>query len=131
MKSKLPKKIRKSPIFGRMGITRAQEIQLDALWSKAVKARAGNRCEMCFKSEGLQSHHCVGRRNKSLRHIVSNGCCLCAGHHFYAEQNGIAFSKWIIDRRGDQWWNMLQAQGREVKVYKEFTVVKKYLEAFL
>ena len=131
MKSKLPAKIRKLPVFGRMTLTRGQEVALDALWAKAVKARASLRCERCAKSEPLQAHHCVGRRNKTLRHVVSNGCCLCAGCHFFAEQNGIAFAKWIIERRGEAWWDGLQVQARQVKTYKEFTIIKTYLESFL
>ena len=129
---KLPKNIRKLPPFGRMTLTRGQEKDLDELWARAVKARAGNRCEMCVSArEGLQAHHVIGRRNKTLRHIVSNGCSLCPKHHFYAEQNGVGFTKWIIGSRGESWWDSLQEQARQVKVWKEYSVIKKYLESFL
>lgn len=128
---KLPKNIRKLPVFGRMALSKAQEGVLDTLWAKAVKKRAGDRCEKCFRTENLQSHHVVGRRNKTLRHIVSNGCSLCAKHHMWAEQNGVDFAKWILEKRGEAWWNYLQVQARQLKTFKEFTVLKTYLEGFI
>lgn len=129
---KLPKRIRKLPVFGRMTLTTGQERELDILWAKAVKARAGNRCERCLTTEGLQAHHAVGkRRNKTLRHVVSNGFSLCAGHHMWAEQDGIAFAVWAIEQRGQKWWDDLRVYGRQVKLWKEFSVIKKYLESFI
>lgn len=128
---KLPKNIRKTSLFGRMTLTKGQETALDALWSKAVKARAGNRCEVCLTVFTLQSHHVIGRRNKAVRHVVSNGCSLCAKHHMFAEQNGVAFAEWILKSRGQEWWNQLQAKSCAIKVFKEYTVIKQYLEAFL
>lgn len=125
------KSIRSLSVFGRMTLSKGQEKELDTLWSKAVKSRAGNKCERCPKIEPLQSHHCIGRRNKTLRHVVSNGCCLCAGCHFFAEQNGIAFAKWILEKRGEQWWTDLVTYGREIKCFKDYTVIKSYLEAFI
>lgn len=122
------KKIRKHPAFGRMTLTKGQENILDSLWAKAVKINAGNKCERCHKAENLQSHHVIGRRNKTLRHCVSNGCCLCAAHHFWAEQNGVAFALWIIGVRGQAWWDSLSIQSNMVKVYKEYSIIKKYLE---
>lgn len=129
---KLPKRIRKLPVFGRMTISPAQEKALDTLWAIAVKARAGYKCEKCFKNEGLQAHHAVGkRRNKTLRHVVSNGFSLCAGHHMWSEQDGIDFAQWAIKQRGQKWWDDLKAYGREVKVWKDFTLMKEYLNSFI
>lgn len=126
-----PLKIRVGGPF-RMTLTRGQEIALDALWSKAVKARAGGRCEMCqYKHERLEAHHAIGRRNKTLRHVVSNGFSLCHSHHRYAEQNGIAFADWAKHSRGEKWWNDLKTYGNTVKVWKEYSAVKAYLESFI
>lgn len=125
------KRIRKLPNFGRMTLTKGQEKELDSLWSIAVKKRAWECCERCHKRDTLQSHHVIGRRNKTLRHIVSNGCCLCARHHMQAEQDGVEFSFWIIKKRGQKWWDDLNAYAREVKVYKDYTIIKKYLTEFI
>ncbi len=117
-----------------MTLTKAQEKVLDGLWAKAVKARAGNRCEYCLRSGevwGLEAHHVIGRRVKPVRHVVSNGCSLCHAHHRFAEQNGVAFADWIKASRGMEWWNYLKAQSIGVKLYKDFTIIKKYLEGFL
>ncbi len=116
-----------------MTLTRSQEKALDTLWSQAVKARASGTCEMCcYKHERLEAHHAVGkRRNKTLRHVVSNGFSLCHAHHRFAEQDGIAFAEWAIKKRGQQWWDDLKAYGRNVKVWKDYTIIKAYLESFL
>lgn len=130
-KPRLPK-VRPLPVFGRMTLTRGQEKALDTLWAQAVKARASGKCEMCCqKKETLQAHHVIGRRNKTLRHVVSNGCSLCPAHHMYAEQNGVAFAKWIIEKRGEEWWTALESLGRELKCFKDYTVIHAYLESFL
>lgn len=125
-------KIRSLPIFGRMTLTRGQEKELDRLWAIAVKKRAWDKCEVenCW-NENLQAHHIKGRRNKTLRHIVSNGCSLCAKHHMWAEQNGVDFAQWIIKNRGKKWWDDLNEYAREVKVWKDFTIVKQYLNEFI
>jgi len=126
------KHIRNLPAFGRMTLTKGQEKELDKLWSMAVKKRAGMRCEHGWcKHDNLQAHHAIGRRNKTLRHIVSNGFSLCAKHHMWAEQNGIDFAQWAIASRGQKWWNDLNDYGREVKVWKDFSIIKKYLEEFI
>lgn len=126
------KKVRSLPVFGRMSLTSGQEKALDTLWSQAVKARAGNKCEYCPKVEGLQAHHAVGKRWKqSLRHVVSNGVSLCARHHMWAEQHGIEFAQWIISIRGQKWYDDLAEYSREIKVFKDYSVIKAYLESFI
>lgn len=129
---KLPKRIRPLPIFGRMTLTTGQEKALDELWSKAVKARAGYICEVTLRSGiRLESHHFFGRRNKSLRHVVSNGFCLSHDKHRWAEEQPAEFIKWAIKSRGQKWFDDLQAYSREVKVWKDYSVIKKYLESFI
>lgn len=129
---KIPKGIRISKPFGRMALTKSQEHSLDVLWSAAVKARAGHRCEHCLKfGVRLESHHFYGRRNKPLRHIVSNGFSLCHTHHRLAEEQPAIFIEWAIGRRGQEWYDSLESQARNVKVYKDYTIIKKYLESFL
>ncbi len=52
---------------------------LDAAWSKAVRNRYNNACIMCGKVKGLQTHHWLYRRARSInaRWDVDNGACLC------------------------------------------------------
>lgn len=126
------KRIRPLPIFGRMSLTKGQENSLDELWSKAVKTRASNMCEACLRSGiRLESHHFYGRKNKHLRHVVSNGFSLCHTHHRWAEEQPAEFIEWAVHSRGQKWYDDLAIQARELKVWKEYSVVKVYLESFL
>lgn len=56
----------------------------DELWSKAVRLRDG-RCLLCGKTDGLNAHHYVQSRARSLthRHNVKNGITLCFACHIY------------------------------------------------
>ncbi len=115
-----------------MSLTKGQEKFLDDLWSMAVKARAGYRCEVTLKSGiRLESHHFYGRRNKNLRHIVSNGFSLSHDKHRWAEEQPAEFIEWAIKSRGQKWYDDLEAQARNVKVFKDFTIIKAYLESFI
>ena len=78
--------------------------KLDKAWSQLVKLRAGNKCEVCWNSETLNSHHVVGRRNLRLRWEVMNGVCLCVKHHKFgnqsAHENPVWFEDWLKENRG-------------------------------
>ena len=63
---------------------------LDTAWSKAVKIKAGYKCEICGKTQHqckLNSHHYVGRVNRALRWELENGICLCVQHHKFGKQS--------------------------------------------
>jgi len=78
--------------------------KLDKAWSQLVKKQAGNKCEVCGKTESLNSHHIVGRRNLRLRWELYNGVSLCAGCHRFktasAHQNPVWFEDWLKEDRG-------------------------------
>lgn len=102
--------------------------KLDKLWSQAVKDKANNICEKCHSvSKGLNSHHVVGRRYLSTRFLISNGVALCVNCHFnIAHQNPVEFSKWILEKRGEDWYNRLQLKKQAIKV--DLKMVKLELE---
>lgn len=83
--------------------------KLDTAWSRAVKERAGNKCEVCGKRESLNSHHYVSRSNRRLRWEVANGICVCAGCHLFKKdsfhKNPIFGHFWMEDKRWEdfQW----------------------------
>lgn len=58
----------------------AAEDKADAAWRKAVKERAGYRCEVCQKP-GFDAAHIISRRYKATRTDPKNGACLCRQHH--------------------------------------------------
>lgn len=129
---RIPGRVRALPVFGRMSLSKGQEQALDTLWSAAVKARAWQTCEKCLKSGiRLESHHFYGRRNKTLRHMVSNGFSLCHTHHRWAEEQPAEFLEWAIKKRGQQWFEELRALSHVFKTYREYAVIKTYLESFI
>ena len=84
-----------------------EEKQADILWSRAIKKRAGGRCELCGK-EGREAHHLFKRQYKSVRWDLDNGVCLCLGCHHLAHSKPAQFAEWIINRRGKAWYDRLE-----------------------
>ena len=96
---------------------------LDDLWSKAVKALAGNKCEYCGKVTGLNSHHVFSRSNNRVRWDTDNGVCVCVLHHvfglFSAHKSPIEFVEWIKEARGVGWYEKLRAKASLARPYKK------------
>jgi hypothetical protein len=92
--------------------------KLDELWSELVKREAGNKCEVCGKTEYLNSHHIVGRRNLRLRWELYNGVCLCAGCHTFKtnsfHQNPIWADEWLRENRSED-YRLVKQTMNEIK----------------
>ncbi len=78
----------------------------DKAWSLAVRARAGNACEICGAKENIQAHHLLDRSYSPTRHELRNGIALCALHHKYsrfqsAHRGGLLFHSWFKATRPD------------------------------
>lgn len=72
----------------------------DLLWAKAVKARAGYKCEKSGQTNELQAHHVIPRTCWALRYDLENGICLTKYFHlFWAHHDGIAFAEWVKTKR--------------------------------
>ena len=95
--------------------------KLDIAWSYLVKLRAGGKCEYknCGKTKPLNSHHIFSRSNRSVRWAVENGICLCVGHHTFsndsAHKNGVGFTMWLIETRGQQFVDDLTLKAHQTK----------------
>lgn len=53
-------------------------------WTKLVKERAGDRCEMADEkcSGELHAHHIIPKHlDPGKKYDIENGMCLCAAHH--------------------------------------------------
>ena len=79
---------------------------LDTAWSKVVKIKAGYKCEICGRTNTqgkLNSHHYVGRVNRTLRWDLRNGICLCYTHHVggkeSAHQDNDFIMNWFKENR--------------------------------
>lgn len=72
----------------RLARAKADQAALRA-WARAVKARAGYRCEVCGGTRlGLEAHHIVRRsQSRRLRYDLANGACLCLRCHREADQH--------------------------------------------
>src|SRR5512135_3464896 len=87
----------------------------DRLWKEAIRLKAGNKCEVCGKSDGrLQAHHIFTREIYHLRHFMSNGVLLCFTHHTgspqeSAHQNPDNFRDWLIKQNGETWYQHLRS----------------------
>jgi hypothetical protein len=75
--------------------------KLDKLWSEIVRSKG--KCEICGKTEYLNSHHVIGRRSLNTRWDLKNGCCLCSGCHTFknqsAHQDPLFFIDWMKKNR--------------------------------
>ena len=99
--------------------------KLDTAWSKLVKKKAGNMCEYCYKTTGLNSHHIYSRSNRSVRWDVKNGVCLCAYHHalsskFSAHKTPIEFILWLEDKKGKDFIMLLRLKANSISKLATF-----------
>ena len=105
------------------------EKDLDDAWSKLVKLRAGNCCEYCGNTKSLNSHHIFSRGKKSTRWDVNNGICLCVAHHigsgFSAHKTPLPFARWLIEKRGESWYDLLNYRSNQT--YKAHDFEKEIL----
>ena len=78
--------------------------ELDKLWAKAVKLRAGMRSEYKHISESyIAAHHIIGKPTHALRYNLDNGVCITVGQHkFVAHHAGRQddFRRWALQKRG-------------------------------
>lgn len=82
---------------------------LDDKWREAVREKAGNICERCGRTHGLEAHHVIGRRHMATRHLLENGILLCKNCHYnVAHQNSGLFDQWAVGKRGQEWFDRLQ-----------------------
>jgi len=101
--------------------------KLDNAWSKLVKLRAGNKCEikLCGKTKYLNSHHIFTRRNKAVRWSVLNGVALCPGHHtlnsnFSAHATPILFHNWMVETKGQDFIDKLTFKASGISKLHKF-----------
>jgi len=116
--------------------------KLDKLWAQLIKLKAGNKCEYCGKTKGLNSHHIFSRSRKSTRWDLDNGSCLCVACHtfsstFSAHKTGVEFTYWLEEKKGKEFMDKLRLKANQVsKMYiqdyrdlvERFKTLKKELE---
>lgn len=97
--------------------------KLDIEWSRAVKQKAGYRCEVCGATSLLNSHHVIGRVNKALRWDLRNGVCLCVKHHEFGTQ-----SAHQDPQRFMSWFMLVRPNDYDYINTMKYTISKKTIE---
>lgn len=105
-----------------------KEKQLDIIWSKAIKERVSNKCELCSEKYNLSAHHIINKsKSKGLRWKMENGMCLCFNCHRMAHDFPNKFKEKIKDMVD---YKELEYRGNQVSKYidlkKEEENIKKY-----
>lgn len=77
-------------------------------WSKEIRNRANNQCEVCYGNKNLNAHHLLPKEKFPEYKLESmNGVCLCCKCHkfgkFSAHANSIWFSEWIKANKRPQY----------------------------
>jgi len=90
-----------------------------------------SKCEICGKTEYINSHHIYSRSNRAIRWDIDNCSLLCPSHHTFstelsAHKAPMNFADWIIDKRGLVWYKRLRRKARGVK--PDRLEIKEYLE---
>ena len=59
---------------------------IDALWSRLIKKRDGQRCVICGCRRDLEAHHLTSRLHMATRWLLENGVTLCQEHHTIGQE---------------------------------------------
>jgi hypothetical protein len=98
--------------------------KLDEAWSKAIKVKAGFKCEKCGKETTLNSHHVYSRSNRSVRWDLTNGYCLCVAHHTFgswsAHKSPLEFIEFAKEQRGEDWYNALRLKANQTMKWSNY-----------
>ena len=78
--------------------------ELDVLWSKVIKLRAGMKSEYKhIEGSYLVAHHITGKNTLARRYALENGVCITTGQHHYVAHNtgrSAKFKAWALAKRG-------------------------------
>jgi len=69
-------------------------------WSKLVRQRDGNQCQICGRKDFIISHHIIPKELKQFALDLNNGVALCRKCHKYnfsisPHRNALAFCFWL------------------------------------
>lgn len=81
----------------------------DKLWAKAVLARAGGKCELCFDPAKDPHHIYRKERNAHLRYDYRNGMALCKRCHLQTRYDPMRIDMHIVAIRGFEEMEQLDA----------------------
>jgi uncharacterized CHY-type Zn-finger protein len=95
----------------------------DKYFSLCVRERSDNTCERCGKvysgGHGLQCCHYESRRNYSVRFDPLNAFSLCYGCHNLLDGSPLQFTKFYVDKRGQDKMEILVELSCDIMRGKE------------
>lgn len=113
--------------------TRKQQTKFfDKIRSDLVKIRAWYKCEYCWKTTYLNSHHIFTRNNYSTRFDLDNWICLCTGHHtfnpyFSAHRTPTEFTERVKEYRWQKRYDSLKYKANQIRD-KDYDRIQFYLD---
>ena len=84
---------------------------LDAIVSRKVRDRDGNRCRKCGR-ERVYHHHIFTKTRLTTRWDLANGVSLCFFCHRWAHAAAEEFRQWIISFMGEKDYNSLYVKSQ-------------------
>ena len=84
-------------------------------WSKLVRQRDGNMCQICGSIKFLNAHHIFPKEAKMYKYLMfdlDNGITLCSNHHKFSyemspHKNPLLFVVWFINNRTKQFMKLM------------------------
>ena len=85
--------------------------KLIALWSRAIRSRAGYKCERCGVTKRTNAAHLIPKRVWFLRFDLRNGMCLCPKCHQWdvtgsLDYSAMLFAQWLFQASEPTWNNV-------------------------
>jgi hypothetical protein len=104
-KQKVKKKVTKKKLAS---LARSAKRKALHEWSLAVRARDGNKCAVCGKTEYLNAHHLVPKERFPQHQLnVDNGISLCPSCHKYGSfsfhRHPLWSAQWLEQNRPKQY----------------------------
>jgi 5-methylcytosine-specific restriction endonuclease McrA len=76
-------------------------------WGRMIRARDGNKCQMCGETRLLNAHHIIPKELRELSFEPMNGISLCVRCHKWgmwsAHKNGFYFAGWLKINKPEQY----------------------------
>lgn len=95
--------------------------KLDKEWSRCVRQRADNKCEVCG-GLGTNAHHYISRSNRVLRWDLRNGISVCAGCHLFKNNSFHKNPEWGHFWMEEHRWEDLRDINCVMYTIKKWTI---------
>ncbi len=99
--------------------------RLDKLWSSVTK-QLQPTCEVCGVSQPLNSHHFIGRVNRTLRWDIRNCVVLCVAHHKFGKNSAHEDPQWFVE-----WFKTNRPEDYQYISENKNNIIKRSIEDLL